>query len=128
MSKVKEEIMNLKDRDIYSLILFSLYKIKNIPEYSSLSELAFLLDKESLLKLCEYFGGTTLTIPTIKELETLVYSLVLYEYVNVDGIDYNDAIKIIGSKSSDIKDIKNNYLKLIDILDNYKFDRNYSNV
>ena len=52
-------------------------KIKDLPEYSTLSELAYILDKKSLLKLCEYFGGITMTIPTIEDLENLTKSLLL---------------------------------------------------
>ena len=121
MGRIKEKLSTLKEQDFYSLILFSLYKLKDIPEYSSLSELAYILDKESLLKLCEYFGGMTLKIPTIKELETLVYTLVLYQYVNIDNIKYDDAIKLIGYKSSDLRQVKINYHNLCDILDKYDF-------
>jgi hypothetical protein len=49
-----------------------------VPDYMVLSELVYVLDKDNLLKLCEYFGGSTIKIPTIKELESIVYSLLLY--------------------------------------------------
>ena len=123
MSRIKEELSTLKETDIYSLILFSLFKLRNIPEYASLSELVYILDKESLLKLCEYFGGMTLKIPTIQELESLVYVLVLYQYVNIDGMDYDDAFKLIGYKSSDLKRVKADYRRLCSILDEYDFKR-----
>lgn len=121
MSRIKEELSTLKDADIYSLILFSLFKLRGVPEYSTLSELVYVLDKDSLLKLCEYFGGMTLKIPTIKELESLVYVLILYQYVNIDKMDYNEAIKLIGYKSSDLKRVKADYRKLCSILDEYDF-------
>lgn len=123
MSRIKEELSTLKETDIYSLLLFSLFKLRDIPEYSSLSELVYILDKDSLLKLCEYFGGMTLKIPTVYELESLVYTLVLYQYVNIDGIDYNEAIKLIGHKSSDLKRVKSDYRKLCSILENYDFKK-----
>ena len=123
MSRIKEELSTLKETDIYSLILFSLFKLRNIPEYASLSELVYILDRESLLKLCEYFGGMTLKIPTIQELESLVYVLVLYQYVNIDGMNYDDAIKLIGYKSSDLKRVKADYRRLCSILDEYDFKR-----
>ena len=92
MSRPKTELDNLRTKDIYSLIMFALFKLKDLPEYSALSELAYILDKENLLKLCEFFGGMTITIPTMQELESIVYSLVLYQYVNIDGMEYNDAV------------------------------------
>ena len=71
----KSNIKNLKDADLYSLMLFALYRMTDIPEYSSLSQMAYVLDKDNLLNLCEYFGGQTITIPTTKDLESLIYSL-----------------------------------------------------
>lgn len=119
MPIIKEELNKLNKMDIYSLILFSLFKLRKIPEYSALSELVYILDKDSLLKLCEYFGGTTIKIPTIKELENLVYILVLYQYVNIEKMKYEDAVKIIGFNSSDLKRVKSDYKKLCDIIEEY---------
>lgn len=122
MTKIKEELAKLKDSDIYSLIMFALFKIRDIPEYSAISELSYLLDKKNLLNLCEYFGGVTLRIPTIDELETLVYSLILYQWVNIENMPYDEAIAQIGYKSSDLREVKSNYLQLCDILDKYTFN------
>ena len=119
MPVIKEELNKLNKMDIYSLILFSLFKLRKIPEYSALSELVYILDKDSLLKLCEYFGGTTIKIPTIKELENLVYILVLYQYVSIEKMKYEDAVKIIGFNSSDLKRVKSDYKKLCDIIEEY---------
>lgn len=121
--KIKENLLTLNDIDVWSLILFVLYKIKDIPEYSTLSEMAYILDKDNLLKLCEYFGGITLTIPTIDELEILIYSLVLYQYVNIDNIEYEKAINLLGVESSNFRAIKSGYIKICDILNNYKFTK-----
>ena len=84
--KIKTEIARLKEMDVYSLMLFALYKIKDIPEFSTLSEMAYVLDKDNLLKLCEYFGGLTIKIPTVDELQSIIYALVLYQYVDIDGL------------------------------------------
>lgn len=118
---IKENLNNLKSQDIYSLILFVMYKLVGVPEYSALSELAYVLDKKNLLNLCEYFGGITIRIPTIDELESLMYSLLLYQYVKIDKMDYKDALALIGHESKDLRKVKKDYLKICDILDNYKF-------
>ncbi len=118
---IKENLNNLKSQDIYSLILFVMYKLIGVPEYSALSELAYVLDKKNLLNLCEYFGGLTIKIPTIDELESLMYSLLLYQYVKIDKMDYKDALVLIGHESKDLRKVKKDYLKICDILDNYKF-------
>lgn len=115
------KISLLKDADCYSLILFCLYKLMGVPEYSSLSELVYVLDRKNLLNLCEYFGGQTITIPTIDELETLTYSLLLYQYVNVDKKDYEEALDLIGYESKDLRRVKKFYVKLCEVLEKYDF-------
>ena len=119
MSKIKTELLTLKEADAWSLVLFSLYKLINIPEYSSLSELAYLLDKDSMLKLCEYFGGQTIKIPTIDELEMLVKALLLYQYTAVDGLAYDDALKLVNTNKT--KALKTFYTQICDIMSQYSF-------
>jgi hypothetical protein len=118
---IKQELENLKQMDLYSLILFSLYKMIDIPEYSSTAELAYVLDKENLLNLCEYFGGQTIKIPTLQEIESLTYSLLLFQYVNIEGMNYEEAISLIGHESKDLREIKSNYEKLMKVLSKYEF-------
>ena len=125
--RIRTELAKMKDVDIYSIMMFTLYKMVGVPEYSTLSELAYILDKENLLKLCEYFGGTTIRIPTIDELETVVYTMILYQYVNVNGMPYDEAVKVIGHKSSDLRKVKSAYTKLCDVLKDYQFSRGDSN-
>ena len=57
MALIKNNLNKLTESDIWSFILFALFKMREIPEYTSLSELVYILDKTTLLKLCEYFGG-----------------------------------------------------------------------
>lgn len=127
MAKISTELAKLNEQDTYSLILFALYKLRNIPEYSTLSELIYILDKEDTLKLCEYFGGLTIKIPTIEELESIVYSLVLYQSVNIEGKNYNDVIKAIGHESAELRKVKTDYEKICKILDQYDFNRGDTN-
>ena len=82
--KIKTEIENLTEADIYSLTLFALYKAGSIPELSSLSQLAYILDKENLLKLCEYYGGLTIRIPTISEIETFIHALLVFQLRDIE--------------------------------------------
>lgn len=119
--KIKESILTLREMDMWSLVLFALYKIKDLPEYSALSELVYILDKDSVLKLCEYFGGLTITIPTIDELENLVYALVLYQHVNIDKMDYDKAVTLLGEDSVNLRAVKASYNKICSILENYEF-------
>ena len=105
-------------------MLFVLFKIKDIPEYSTLSELSFVLDKDNFLNLCEYFGGLTIKIPTLDELQSIVYSLMLYQYINVEGKSLEEALKLIENASSldiNIGEVKATYFKVCELMDNYTF-------
>lgn len=118
---IKNELKNLKMNDTYSLLLFVLYKIRDIKEYSTLSELVYVLDKENLLNLCEYFGGLTIRIPTIDELDLMVDCLILYQHVNIDGMEYEEAVKKIGFDSSQVRRVKRYYNQVTEILSKYLF-------
>lgn len=119
---IKNNLNNLKETDIYSIILFALFKLIPIPEYSSISQLAYVLDKDNLLNLCENFGGQTIKIPTISELENLVWSLLLYQYVDIEHMEYNTAIELIGHESKDLRSVKTNYHNIKQVLMNYQFN------
>ena len=118
---IKADLNLLKTKDIYSLILFALFKLKDIPEYSPLSELAYLLDKESLFNICEYFGGLTIKIPTIDELEILVYALILYTKININGEDKESVFNELNFENKDFKIVCNTYNNLSKVLKNYSF-------
>jgi hypothetical protein len=117
---INSELSKLKETDIWSLLLFVLFKIKDTDEYSAISELAYVLDKRSMLKLCEYFGGCTITIPTIDELEHLIYGLLLYQYVDIEKMDYNESLNKIYSEGTSKLDINNTYKKIKNVLDTYE--------
>ena len=93
--------------------------MSDIPEYSSLSELVYVMDKQNFLNFCEYFGGQTIKVPTIDELNALMYSLLLYQYVKIDKIPYEKALTLIGHESKELRAVKKNYRVLCDILQKY---------
>lgn len=117
--RVKEEIAKLRDTDTYSLILFALYKLRNIPEYRELSELAYILDKNSLLNFLEYFGGLTVKVPTVEELRMVVYTLLVYEYVKVDKLSIDEAILKLNQTEIKPFELKKSYIKLNELLEDY---------
>lgn len=117
---IRTELEKLKQVDIWSLMLFVLYNFQKLPEYSALSELAYILDHKNLLKLCEYFGGQTITIPTIDQLEETIYGMLLYQYVDIEKMDEKDAVLLLRVDKSKEKTIKNCYRALKYILSNYE--------
>jgi len=119
--RLNTELSKLKTMDIYSVMLFALFKMTNMPEYSTLSELAYILDKESFLKLCEYFGGLTIKIPTVDELESVVNALILYQYIDIEGMTFDAAAKLLNRGGEDLRLVKLNYAKLKEVLVDYTF-------
>lgn len=118
---IKNNIENLKQTDLYSLLLFVLYKMTNNAQYSSLSQLAYVLDKENLLNFCEFFGGQTIKVPTTQELETLISGLLLYQYVKIDHIEYSEALKLIGISSTESRQLKTAYTNICKTMQEYSF-------
>ena len=116
--KIKEELAKLKDIDVYSLMLFAMFKLRDIPEYASLSEMVYILDKDSLLKLCEYFGGLTIKIPTIEELESIRNKKFIIVTVYQTGIvaeKENEPSEIIVCNLNDLLFVKESDLNKISI-------------
>ena len=116
---VSKDMEVLKSKDIDSLVMFALYQIKDIPEYSTLSRMAYLVDRNSFLNICEYFGGMTVKIPTVQEVEDVTQALLLYQFVDVDGLDMKDAISKLSLKGNDIRKLKSNYVRLKEVLNKY---------
>lgn len=117
---IKTELKKLKEIDIWSLMLFVLYNFQKVPEYSALSELAYIVDEKTMLKLCEYFGGQTITVPTIDQLEETIYAMLLYQYTDVEHIPFEEALLLLRVDKSKEKSIKNCYKTLKYVLSNYE--------
>ena len=121
-SNIKQSLDELSKPDIYSIILFALWRIKENPDFALLSELSYILDNDSLVKFLKYYGGKQITIPTISEFRNMLDALLLYQEVNVENVPMKDALKELIDKE-DISEVKNNYTKICDILDKYDFKR-----
>lgn len=118
---LKDDLELLKTNDIYSVSMFMLYKLIEDPDYTAISELPYILDKENMLSLCEYFGGRTIKIPTVDELYSIMHGLLVYQYVKIDKIGFEEAVELAGYKNRDIRKIKQVYNKLSKVLDSYDF-------
>ena len=90
-------------------------------EYSSLSELAYILDEKNLLSLCEYYGGTTITIPKIEDLELLLCGISVFKAVHLDNIDMEDSLERYKNSKFSLEDIKLTYLKVSETMSSFKF-------
>ena len=113
----------LTKKDTYSLILFLLYVLKDDPKYVALSQLAYVLDFKNMLNLCEYFGGLTITVPTIEELETVTYALTLYQDVELCHKDFQTCLKKLALPKSLEEEVVSLYGRIIEILSNYNINK-----
>lgn len=119
---ISTEITNLTKNDIYSLMLFVMYKLKDSNEYSSLSQLSYILDEENLLKLCEYYGGTTIYIPKIEELEDMLNAMLLFQRVDIEKQDLTKCLTTLDKKGENTKSIKKNYFVIKEVLKDFSFN------
>ena len=123
-TSIKANLNSLHLSDIYSLILFIIYKLQDIPEYAVLSELCYLLDGNNLTRLLAYFAGKTITFPTEEEMATMTNALLLYQYINIDGMALVDAqAKLEDITPKQMDKITELYLQILPIMRQYNIDR-----
>lgn len=103
-------------------MLFVMYKLKDSNEYSSLSQLSYILDEENLLKLCEYYGGTTIYIPKIEELEDMLNAMLLFQKVDIEKQDLTKCLTTLDKKGENTKSIKKNYFVIKEVLKDFSFN------
>ena len=121
---IKANLNLLHLSDIYSLMLFIIYKIQDIPEYAVLSELCYLLDGANLTRLLTYFAGKTITIPTEDEFTTLTNALLMYQYINIEGTSLTEAQNRLTDATTKQKEkALELYLQIIPIMKQYNIDR-----
>ena len=123
-TSIKKSLNSLHLSDIYSLMLFIIYKVQDIPEYAVLSELCYLLDGSNLTRLLTYFAGRTITFPAEDDFTILANALLLYQYINIEGKSLTDAqaqLEDITQKQRE--KITELYLKILPIMKQYNIDR-----
>ena len=118
---------DLNEDDIYAYSLFLLHKLRDIPEYMTSSELPYVLDQTNLLRLCQFFGGRTIKIPTQEELYEIMYLILLYQYVKIDKMDYDKAIDMLKYKPFQTTKLKVEFKKMCEILNRYNFSSRSKN-
>lgn len=92
---LKEDVNKLRTADIYSLVLFAIFQLKKAPEYAVLSELIYSVDRDSLLNLCKQFGGMTISIPTLEDLEDVLSALLLFCYVDLEHKSVEESLQLL---------------------------------
>jgi len=123
-TNIKKNLNNLHLSDIYSLMLFILFKVQEIPEYAVTSELCYLLDGANMTRLLTYFAGKTVTFPTEAEMAIVTNALLMYQYINIDGETFTAAQNKLGKLTKKEKDdVTELYVQLLPIMKQYNIDR-----
>ena len=123
MKNIYSEINKFKTKDIYSLMLYILYKVSDDPQYSTLSQLSYILNKEDLLKLCSYYGGLTIKIPSIDELELMLNALFVFYEVDIQKQDMTKTLNNFQTTISERYKIKKAYSTIKNTLKDIDFSK-----
>lgn len=103
----------LSTNDIYFACLMTLAMVENESKYKVTSELAYLLDRETLSDVVKCLGGRTIRIPTEDELKTQMKTILLHQYYTLDHIEWKEALDKSGfSRGEGRKAAKN--LKILE--------------
>lgn len=121
VTKIVASLNDLSKEDTYSFLMFTLYKLKDDPQWTGLSELCYLLDGDSLSKLLTYYGGMTIKIPTLKDFRLILKALTIYDYVNLQGNDFDSALKTVRDAEFQEEELKETYKKVLGVVSDYQF-------
>lgn len=123
---INKVLSKFKESDVYALICGYLYEFKDIPEYSIISELAYLLSADSFVNLVTYFAGQTFKVPTKEEFQGAIRTLLLLQYFEIEGRDWKESLKAAGFDTSDGRAAQIQLNKLKTTLEKYRYgNRNY---
>lgn len=124
IADIKKNLNSLHLSDIYSLMLFILFKVQDIPEYAVASELCYLLDGANMTRLLTYFAGKTITFPTESEMAVLTNALLMYQYINIDGDTFTAAQNKLDKLTKKEKErVTELYVQILPIMKQYNIDR-----
>ena len=118
MRQLTRDVSKLKEDDVINVLLYAIYKLTNDPEYSAISELAYVLDKDSLYKLCATFGGATIKIPPLSLCKNITKALLIVELMQKGETfeeAYSDADVNVRDKSEVVKIVD----QLVEIVNSY---------
>ena len=120
---IDKALEELNKQDIYSLILFVLYKLKNVSEYSILSELVYILDSNSFSRFMSYFEGQTIKIPKIQDLKDIINALLFYEKKINSSLTDEEILNELNIPKGESEKINSTLNLISEIIKEYDFKR-----
>ena len=118
---LSEIISNLRKSDVYSVLCSFLYDLHKVPEYTTLSELCYLLDIDSFMNFIKYFAGKTVKVPTKKEFSDAMQVLLLFQYYEIEKRPWKDCLTMCEIPTSKGKLMHNKLDKLKETMKKYNF-------
>lgn len=85
-------INDLSVEDTYSTALMLLFIFSKNDRYSTLSELAYILDHDNFMKFIKYYEGQTITIPSQEEITKSLRVLMLYQYYVIEQRGWKESL------------------------------------
>lgn len=93
----------LTEEEHYVLNILLLSYLTNDESYKDIAELCFMFDEYSnFKKFIKYYSGRTIKIPTQEELRLALKHLLLFQYVKIDGADFEDSYKRVKLKDLNV--------------------------
>lgn len=83
---------DLNSEDTYSIALLLLFIFSRNERYSTLSELAYILDHDNFVKFIKYYEGQTITVPTKDEITKSLRVLMLYQYYVIEEKGWKESL------------------------------------
>ena len=121
-----EVLSRLSDPDAYSVMCSFLFDLKADPKYTVLSELCYMCDKKSFLNIIKYLAGTSIKIPTAEEFSDCAKLILLFQYYEIEGLPWKEAIEKSGYNDISGRKAKCRLEKLKNTLSQYNYgNRNY---
>lgn len=92
-NNMRDSLNKMSEKDIYTLLLYLVYRLSEDEEYSTLSYLIWALDKENLLNFLRMFENTTIKVPSIADLKSLTTALDVYRRVDINEEDLSSVLE-----------------------------------
>lgn len=107
---------DISKEDALSIASSLLYSLRGFPQYSVVSELSYLLDYKSFIKLITYYNGMTIKIPSIDEVNDMLKVLLVYQYYEIEKLSWNEALIKAGYSTENSIEVKNKLSNLKKLL------------
>lgn len=116
MKEIPINLDRLQKEDLYSVATALLYTLKDTPQYSTMSELFYILDYPNFLKMIKYFGGQEIRIPSHEEINEMLVVLLLYQYRKVEELPWDECLRKVNADKEQSKSLRSKVSTLSSLL------------